>query len=181
MKAAIIGTGLLGEKIYQNISKFCEEIILTHNKNKKYHDSKKFDFFNDDINDIFDNKQIDLVILSAKIEFEENSEKLRNAMEHFLDTCKNSRLVYISSDGIFDGKKGMYSESDVPNPVTLYGRNLKLCENLVKEYSDNFCIVRPNYMYGIEEASIDGRMKRVLEDLKDGKEEKDSQICINLP
>lgn len=45
MKAAIIGTGFLGEQIYEDILPICNEMILTHHKNKKYPDSKEFDFF----------------------------------------------------------------------------------------------------------------------------------------
>lgn len=169
MKSAIIGTGFLGEQIYSDLLPIYDKIILTHHKNKKYPDSKKFDFFTDDISNILNGEKIDAVFLPAKIEFEENEKKLINAMIHFLKSCKNSRIIYISSDGIFEGKSGLYKESDIPNPVTLYGKNLKICEELIKKYSDNYCIIRPSYMYGFVNSRLDIRFKKIKNDVADGK------------
>lgn len=44
--------------------------------------------------------------------------------------CKQheARLIYISTDCVFDGKKGMYSESDPTNAYDLYGRTKALGE-----------------------------------------------------
>lgn len=169
MKAAIIGTGFLGEQIYKDLLPVCDEIILTHHKNKKYPDSKAFDFFADDIGDIIGGKKIDVVFLSAKIEFEEDEKKLREAMTRFLIACENCRIVYISSDGIFEGESGLYKESDVPHPVTLYGKNLKLCEELIKQYSKNYCIARPSYLYGFVESHLDSRFEKIEKDVAEGR------------
>ena len=54
---------------------------------------------------------------------------------------KSIRLVYISTDFIFDGKKGNYSESDLPLPINAYGRTKLKGEDVVKEVS-NHAIVR---------------------------------------
>jgi hypothetical protein len=90
MKVAIIGIGQPGEQIYRCISPICDEVILTHCKNKKHQNSKEFDFFSDDIGDIFENKKIDLIFLTAKIEFAENEEVLSSAMIRFLDFWKKN-------------------------------------------------------------------------------------------
>lgn len=169
MKAVIIGTGFLGQQIFNNIGDSCEEVILTHNKNKKYPDSKEFNFFSDDISKIIGNKKIDVIFLPAKIEFIENAKVLKSAIAKFIETTKNSRLVYISSDGIFDGKQGFYKESDIPNPVTLYGRNLKICENVIRRSSENYCIVRPSYIYGYVNSVLDSRFEKIKGDVVEGR------------
>lgn len=169
MKAAIIGTGFLGQQIYNEIKASCEEVILTHNKNKKYPESKEFDFFTDDIAQIFENKKIDVIFLPAKIEFIEDAEVLKASMAKFIEATKNSRIVYISSDGIFDGQQGLYKESDTPNPITLYGRNLKMCEDILKEASSNYCIVRPSYIYGYVNSVLDSRFEKIKEEVDEGK------------
>lgn len=169
MKVAIIGTGFLGQQIYKNILQDYEKIILTHNQNQKYPDSKKFDFFTDDIGEVFGDEKIDVIFLTAKIEFIENEKLLAEAMERFLEKAKGSRIVYLSSDGIFDGQKGGYKESDETNPVTLYGKNLKICEDLVKKIAKNYCIIRPNYMYGYVNKILDSRFRKIKEEIAKGK------------
>jgi dTDP-4-dehydrorhamnose reductase len=44
--------------------------------------------------------------------------------------CKliNARLIHISTDCVFSGKKGMYTEEDVPDATDLYGRSKSLGE-----------------------------------------------------
>jgi len=169
MKAAIIGTGFLGQQIYEDSLPYYDKVVLTHNEHQKYPDSKKFDFFTDNIEDIFDGEKIDVIFLTAKIEFAQDEKLLAEAMKRFLEKTKGSRIVYISSDGIFDGQKGMYKESDETNPVTLYGRNLKACEDLVKKYAENYCIARPSYMYGYVGGVLDSRFKNVKEEISKGK------------
>lgn len=168
MKALIIGTGFLGEQIYKEIKPFCNEVFLTHNKNKKYLISKKFDLFNDDIAKIFDLDQIDVIFFSAMVEFEENRDLLKRSMNSFLDKIKNKRLVYISSDGLFNGEKGQYKETDEPDSITLYGKNLKLCESLIQKKTKDFCIIRPNYLYGFVKGKLDNRFARLKTELEKG-------------
>jgi dTDP-4-dehydrorhamnose reductase len=40
----------------------------------------------------------------------------------------NTRMIHISTDCVFDGKQGNYCESDIPNPLDLYGRSKLLGE-----------------------------------------------------
>ncbi len=60
------------------------------------------------------------------------------------------RLVFTSSDLIFDGKKGDYSESDAADPVNFYGDTKVEAENVIREcmLSGAFCIARLSLLYG---------------------------------
>ena len=48
-----------------------------------------------------------------------------NAIEYLAKYCvpSNAHLIHISSDYVFDGKNGPYSEKDLPNPISYYGRS----------------------------------------------------------
>ena len=35
----------------------------------------------------------------------------------------NAKLIQISTDCVFDGKRGCYSETDLPNPIDIYGKS----------------------------------------------------------
>jgi len=60
----------------------------------------------------------------------------------------NAQLIHISTDFIFDGKKGYYKETDKPNPLSYYGLSkLKSEEVLVKSEID-YTILRTILVYG---------------------------------
>lgn len=64
-----------------------------------------------------------------------------------------ARFVYISSDAVFSGESGGYSESDEPSPTTEYGRSKLAGERAVLEVNPDALIARVNF-YGW---SPDGR------------------------
>ncbi|MFX1503954.1 MAG: SDR family oxidoreductase, partial [Promethearchaeota archaeon] len=63
-----------------------------------------------------------------------------------------SKLVFFSSDYVFDGNSGPYLESDEPNPINKYGEVKLLCEGFVKEI-DDYLIIRTAVVYGFEKDS----------------------------
>jgi len=60
----------------------------------------------------------------------------------------NARLIHISTDSVFDGQKGMFTEDDTPGPVTAYGRTKLEAEQKVMEIVSDALIVRPSSIYG---------------------------------
>jgi dTDP-4-dehydrorhamnose reductase len=57
----------------------------------------------------------------------------------------NSRLIYISTDQVFDGKKSMYTERDEPNPINQYGKTKLDAERVTLHHLPNSVIVRTNF------------------------------------
>jgi len=60
-----------------------------------------------------------------------------------------SFLIYVSTDYVFDGEKGMYKEDDVPCPISYYGLTKLIGEELVKASDLLYTIVRPSAIYGV--------------------------------
>lgn len=56
-------------------------------------------------------------------------------------------FVYISTDSVFDGARGDYSEADVPNPTNVYAQTKLAGERVVMDELPNSLIVRTN-IYG---------------------------------
>ncbi|OGG00517.1 hypothetical protein A2Y99_03715 [Candidatus Gottesmanbacteria bacterium RBG_13_37_7] len=69
------------------------------------------------------------------------TENVVNCAEKF-----NKRVIYISTDFVFDGNKEYFSESDLPNPVNWYGETKLEGENIVLN-SGNASIIRIAYPY----------------------------------
>lgn len=54
-------------------------------------------------------------------------------------------LVYVSTDSVFDGRRGGYSEEDQPNPVNAYGRSKWSAEQVVRREMPDHLIIRTNF------------------------------------
>src|SRR3989344_4235798 len=64
--------------------------------------------------------------------------------QNIVDACQKSskKLIYISTDFVFDGSKDLYSEEDKPNPINWYGRTKYEGEEIVKKSSTPWIIAR---------------------------------------
>ncbi|MDI6803596.1 MAG: dTDP-4-dehydrorhamnose reductase [Bacteroidota bacterium] len=60
-----------------------------------------------------------------------------------------AKVIHFSSDYVFDGKNGPYSESDTPNPISYYGRTKLASENVLKLSGIPNVIIRTMILYGI--------------------------------
>jgi dTDP-4-dehydrorhamnose reductase len=57
------------------------------------------------------------------------------------------KMVHISTDAVFDGQKGNYTETDKPNPLSVYARTKWLGEQAVLEVNPGALVARVNF-YG---------------------------------
>ncbi len=70
--------------------------------------------------------------------------------EEITEICEkvNSKLIYFSTDAVFNGKKsGKYIESDTPNPLSYYGKTKLEAEKIILKNSNNL-ILRTTVIYG---------------------------------
>ncbi len=82
----------------------------------------------------------------------------------------DAHLIHISTDYIFDGKNGPYSEDDKPSPINYYGRSKLASENSIRTSGVRFTIVRSNVLYGPVKFGRNDYVKWVVESLRSGKE-----------
>ena len=59
------------------------------------------------------------------------------------------RLIHLSTDVVFDGRRGPYGEHDKPNPIHVYGRAKADSERIISRYR-NHVIIRTSLIYGLE-------------------------------
>jgi len=79
-----------------------------------------------------------------------NIEGTRNLVEAAEKT--GSRIFYISTDSVFDGKKGMYTEEDKPNPLNFYALTKLRGERVVSKSHVPYTIIRTNiYGWNVQE------------------------------
>jgi dTDP-4-dehydrorhamnose reductase len=68
------------------------------------------------------------------------------------------RLVHLSSDLVFDGRRGRYVEADEPAPMSAYGRSKAEAERRVAERHPAATIVRTSLFYGGDEPGPQERL-----------------------
>ncbi len=59
-----------------------------------------------------------------------------------------SYLVFLSSDYVFDGSRGLYKEEDARNPINFLGKTKALAEDAVKSSGARHLIVRTSFIFG---------------------------------
>lgn len=64
--------------------------------------------------------------------------------------CKEKGIpvVHYSSDYVFDGEKGEYSEEDRPLPISNYARSKFLGEEEIQKNTDKFWLIRTSKLFG---------------------------------
>lgn len=95
----------------------------------------------------------------------ESSEKLADISER-----NNIRLIYLSSDMVFDGQKGNYKEDDKVNPVNYYGQTKVKAEEKIRQRCSNHVIVRVALIFGISLTGSDTFFETTLHNLKNNQD-----------
>tara|TARA_B100000686_G_C16613283_1_gene875003 strand:+ start:20 stop:880 length:861 start_codon:yes stop_codon:yes gene_type:complete len=83
---------------------------------------------------------------------EENKSEARNVnvlglLNIIKSSSKNTKIIHISTDYVFDGDKGSYLENDIKNPLNYYGKTKLEAENYLIGSNLNYLIIRPNVLY----------------------------------
>lgn len=151
---------------------------FTHDKNFQWLSMDFTDPFS--IHDVFENIKPDVVIHAGAMSKPDDCET--NQMLAYLVNVEGtvqllinaadlkSFFVFLSTDFVFDGERGMYDEDDKPNPVNYYGRTKLEAEEAVKEYEFNWAIARTVLVYGKNHSGHSNILKIVKEKLEKGEE-----------
>lgn len=64
-------------------------------------------------------------------------------------TRYHAKLMHISTDYVFDGQANTpYTEFDTPNPKAVYGKTKLAGEEFVKQFAQDYFIIRTAWLYG---------------------------------
>lgn len=157
------GSGLLGQ--YLNLSLSKEHQILTiYNSNIgncNMFNSRKINItYEKDLRKIFIEFKPDIVIHTAAITYtlldgkyslneyyKVNVSVTENIAK--LSSITKSKLIYISTDLVYDGNRGSFlTENSKLNPASPYAESKLIGEEKIKEFSDNYLILRLSLLIG---------------------------------
>lgn len=172
--------GMLGEAFYNLFSKEntlkCTDIDL----NEEWLDFLDFREFEKYRRDVIDFAPDYLFHLGAYTDLEfcelhsddtymTNTLAVENAV--YIANQLEIPILYISTAGIFDGKKDLYDDWDIPNPLGHYARSKYAGELFVKENAKRYLICRAGWMMGGGPKKDKKFIQKIMKQIKDGRKE----------
>jgi dTDP-4-dehydrorhamnose reductase len=106
---------------------------------------------------------------NTKDAYATNTMSVENAV--YIANDLNIPLLYISTAGIFDGKKEFYDDWDQPNPLGVYARSKYMGERFVVENAKKYLICRAGWMMGGGPSKDKKFIQKIMQQIKDGKQE----------
>jgi dTDP-4-dehydrorhamnose reductase len=149
--------GMLGEAFYTVFKEEFELKCTDKDVNENWLDFLDFRDFEKYKEDVYGFKPDYLFHLGAYTDLEycemhqddtylTNTTSVENAV--YIANQLNIPLLYISTAGIFDGKKEFYDDWDEPNPLGHYARSKYMGERYVREHAKKHIICRAGWMMG---------------------------------
>ena len=95
-----------------------------------------------------------------------NTLAVENAV--FISNFLDIPLLYVSTAGIFDGKKNLYDDWDLPNPLGTYARSKYMGERFVVENANRYLVCRAGWMMGGGPKKDKKFIQKLMKQIKDG-------------
>jgi dTDP-4-dehydrorhamnose reductase len=161
MKILVTGaSGLLGRRVVNLALKRGHTVFSAYNEHPAEAGiALKLDITNaEDVKEAIRSIKPDSIIHAAAYTNVDGCEENRDlAWRVNAEACKHiaassaevgAHLVYVSTDYVFDGERGLYREEDKPNPINHYGYTKLMGEEFVKQYAKSWSIARTSVIYG---------------------------------
>ena len=176
MKILITGSnGLLGQKLLHKLRKDSSvQLIATSKGENRVSKKEGYTYFDLDITD---NDAVAQLIASEKPQVVINTAAMTNvdlcedekkacdslnveAVRYLADSCAmiDAHLIQISTDFIFDGEDGPYTEEDEPNPLSYYGLSKLKSEEVLQAHNVKWTILRTIIVFGVGEKLSKGNI-----------------------
>lgn len=162
MKKALIigGSGQVGGHIADQLAKLGREVTSTHHT-QPAHGSLPLNITDEqEVHRLISEFQPTHIYLPASATNVDACERNPKGtyhinvtgVQHVVEAANHvgARLIYFSTDYIFDGLNGPYKESEPPNPICEYGKQKVCAEHHVLSSCKDFLIIRTTVVYGWE-------------------------------
>ena len=151
-KILIIGkNGQLAQELRLTLSSICDVLFLGKNEIDIFNRTAILGICQSFNPSIVINASAYTEVDKAELNPEEARNLNINAVEN-LTTCLNALnipLIHYSTDYVFDGSKtGSYLETDMTNPLNVYGQTKLEGEKIIQSTCSNYLIFRLSWLYG---------------------------------
>jgi len=172
--------GMLGKAFYENFRQDYDLKCIDIDVNEKwlnYLDFRDFESYKNDVTKFRPDwlfhigayTDLEYCELHEKDTHATNTESVQHAVN--IANELSIPILYISTAGIFDGKKDVYDESDTPNPIGHYAKSKYNGENYVIGNAQDYLICRAGWMMGGGPKKDKKFIQKIMKQIKDGKKE----------
>ena len=155
-KVVILGSnGLLGSTLSEYLSQYYDVLPTAFSSSNENH--LRIDITNKkEMDNLFKKFTPEYIINCAAytdVDKAENNRELAydinvNGIKNIISSSSlNCKIVHISTDYVFDGKKDSYTEEDIPNPLNYYGKIKLESENVLRGSNRNHIIFRTSVLF----------------------------------
>ena len=183
-KILVLGsTGQIGTALKKDLTKWCEATFLNRND---------LDFADiESLSAKLKDFKPDFIINSAAYtdvdqaeEFQENAFQVNSSAVEKLSKLANSIgavLVHFSTDYVFDGKKNTpYTETETPNPLSIYGKSKLEGEQFVEKNCSKFLILRTSGVISKNNDNFVSKIKKLSKTKKELSVINDQITAVNF-
>ena len=183
-KILVLGsTGQIGTALKKDLTKWCDATFLNRND---------LDFADiESLSAKLKDFKPDFIINSAAYtdvdqaeEFQENAFQVNSLAVEKLSKLANSIgavLVHFSTDYVFDGKKNTpYTEIEIPNPLSIYGKSKLEGEQFVEKNCSKFLILRTSGVISKNNDNFVSKIKKLSKTKKELSVINDQITAVNF-
>lgn len=165
--------GQLGKAVIEQLRNKYSLLPTDISETGEYENYQKLDISNtDEIQKLLLDEAPDVIINLAAMTnvdgCELNAEKAQivnaEAIRHMLNFHKG-KFIQISTDYVFDGANGPYSENSITNPINIYGKTKLVSEKYLAKYSEDWCVIRTNVLFDYDQGTTASFVKWVIDSL----------------
>ncbi|HIE45632.1 MAG TPA: SDR family oxidoreductase [Flavobacteriaceae bacterium] len=170
IKVLITGSnGILGQKVVNLFVANNYHVVATSRGENRNNQSEGYEYISNEIDNLNSTAKLinkvkpNFIIHTAAMtnvdscELRQHECKQINAkaVKNIVKVCKelDTHLIHISTDFVFKGKKGFYTEDDKTNPLNFYGKTKNKSEKYITKSAIDYTILRTIILYGINKNS----------------------------
>lgn len=189
MEYLVLGAnGYIGSYLYDRMKQDRVNVVGTGHRNHSVNDLIHFNILHDSIVDVVklvEDEEKAAVICIAQTNIDQCRAEYQLARDiNVVQTKKiievlakeNFHIIFFSTDNVFDGKRGNYTEQDKTNALNCYGKMKEELENFVTVHYSDACIFRlpkvlgskrdsHNMLTDLENKAFDGEVKCIKDSM----------------
>ena len=183
-KILVLGsTGQIGTALKKDLTKWCEATFLNRN-DLNFADIESFTTKLKDFKPDFIINSAAYTDVDQAEEFQENAFQVNSFAVEKLSKLANSIgavLVHFSTDYVFDGKKNTpYTETETPNPLSIYGKSKLEGERFVEKNCSKFLILRTSGVISKNNDNFVSKIKKLSKTKKELSVINDQITAVNF-